>query len=76
MKEIVILGKGENSRDLAVLAVKAANDLEIDYQLQQTDDQDEIIGHGVIVTPAIVIDGKVAFSGTNPTREELKKDVI
>ena len=71
MKEIKVLGSGENSMELAIMVVKAANELTMEYRLEQTSNEDEIISHGVIVTPAIVINGSVAFSGNTPEYEEL-----
>ena len=73
MKEIKVLGSGDNSMELAILVVKAANELGMEYRLEQTSNEDEIISHGVIVTPAIVIDGAVAFDGTVPELDELKE---
>ena len=71
MKEIKLLGPSDETLELALRIVKTAHHLGINYRLEQNDDEDEIVGHGVIVTPAVVIDGKLAFSGENPASEAL-----
>lgn len=75
MKEIKLLGPSDETLDLALQIVKAAHQLEINYRLEQTDDEDEIVSHGVIVTPAVVIDGKLAFSGETPSNETLMENL-
>ena len=71
MKEIKILGPASETLELALLIVRSAHQLGINYRLEQTDDEDEIVGHGVIVTPAVVIDGRLAFSGETPQNDAL-----
>lgn len=71
MKEIKILGPSDETLELALQIVKSAHQLKINYRLEQTDDEDEIVSHGVIVTPAVVIDGNLAFSGEMPEEESL-----
>lgn len=39
----------------------------------KVDDLAEIMKHGVLSTPALVIDGKVAFSGKVPSPDEIAK---
>lgn len=72
MLEITILGDGPDSNTLSALALKAANSLNLEFKLVKTANQDEIISHGVIVTPAMLIDGSTIFSGTMPGIDEIK----
>ena len=72
MKKIVVLGKGEESAKLVENVVKVANDLEIDFILEKNSQEEEIMGHGLIVTPALVVDGKVKCSGNLPKDDELE----
>lgn len=39
----------------------------------KVEDIDKIIGYGVMMTPALVIDGEVKTSGKIPASEEIKK---
>ena len=71
MKEIKLLGPANETLELALQIVKSVHQLGISYRLEQTDDEDEIVGHGVIVTPAVVIDGHLAFSGETPQNDSL-----
>jgi hypothetical protein len=71
MKDIKILGPSDETLELALQIVKTAHELSINYRLEQTDDEDEIVSHGVIVTPAVVIDGRLAFSGETPQSDQL-----
>jgi small redox-active disulfide protein 2 len=51
----------------------AARQLGLEYELEKVTDMAEITGFGVMVTPALVMDGKVLFSGKTPSVEELKE---
>jgi protein-disulfide isomerase len=73
LRELIILGEGPNSHRLAELAMKAAHELDLEYRIEKTADEDEIVSHGVILTPALIIDGHVAFTGNLPSLDDLKK---
>jgi protein-disulfide isomerase len=73
MKEFIVLGTCENSEKLAINVVKAANQLGLEYRLLQTDNENEIMSHGVIVTPALIVDGTVTFNGDIPDVDEIKE---
>jgi small redox-active disulfide protein 2 len=45
----------------------------IDAQVSKVEDMGEIMKYGVMTTPAIVIDEKVAVKGRVPTSDEIKK---
>lgn len=45
----------------------------IDAQVSKVEDMGEIMKYGVMTTPAIVIDEKVAVKGRVPSAEEIKK---
>jgi small redox-active disulfide protein 2 len=42
-------------------------------EVSKVDDLAQIMKHGVLSTPALVIDGKVAFSGKVPSPIEIEK---
>ena len=54
----------------------AAEELGIDFELIKVIDSNEIIGFGVMSTPALVVDGNIKFSGSIPLMEEIKQRLI
>ena len=74
MKDLKVLGPGcPRCNQLAAAVDMAARQLGIDYELTKVTDIAEITGFGVMLTPALVIDGEVAFQGKVPTPDELKE---
>ncbi len=67
MKKIQILGTGcAKCEKLAANAKEAADNLGLDYELVKIKDLNEIMGFGVMSTPALAIDGKVLSAGKVP----------
>jgi small redox-active disulfide protein 2 len=74
MKKIQILGTGcPKCKKLAELAETAAKELGIEYELQKVTKISDIMKFGVMITPALVVDGKVKVAGKVPTIEQLKE---
>ncbi len=74
MKTLQILGTGcPKCKKLAQETEKAANDLGIEYKLDKVTDINEIMAMGVIMTPALVVDGTVKVVGKVPSQDDLKK---
>jgi small redox-active disulfide protein 2 len=72
--DIKILGMGcPKCRKVYANAQRAIAELGIDVKLEKVDDIDEILRYGVMITPAVVIDGCVRASGRIPSKEELKQ---
>ncbi|UCC84473.1 MAG: TM0996/MTH895 family glutaredoxin-like protein [Gemmatimonadota bacterium] len=72
--KIQILGKGCPSCDkLAENAEVAARELGIEYQLEKVTDLKEIMSHGVMMTPGLVVDGEVRSVGKVLSSEEIKE---
>jgi small redox-active disulfide protein 2 len=72
MKQIEILGPGcHRCSKLAEAAEKAAQSLNLDYELKKISDMGAIISYGVMMTPALVVDGEVKSSGRVPSVEEI-----
>jgi small redox-active disulfide protein 2 len=72
--EIKVLGPGcANCNKLEKVVSEAAKELGITDPVQKVSDIKEMLSFGVMSTPALVIDGKVKFSGRVPSREEIKK---
>ena len=73
MKKLQILGTGcPKCRLLADAAETAAKELGIEYELEKVTDLNQIMGFGVMLTPALVVDGVVKVSGKVPTADEAK----
>jgi small redox-active disulfide protein 2 len=74
MKEILVLGPGcAKCEKLYALAGEAVASLNLNCELKKISDLTEIIKYGIMITPALVVDGKVLFSGKIPSLDEIKK---
>ena len=64
MKRIQILGTGcPKCKKLAENAEVAAKELEVDFEIEKATEINEIMKFGVMVTPALAIDGQVKVTG-------------
>ncbi len=73
MKNIQILGTGcPKCNRLAENAKEAAESLGLDHQIDKVTKINDIMSFGVMVTPALVIDGQVKSSGKVPDVDEIK----
>ena len=71
-KEIKILGTGcPKCIKLAELAKQAARELGIEYELEKITDINDIISYGVMLTPALVVDGDVKIAGSVPSIDQI-----
>ena len=71
--KIQVLGTGcPKCQKLEQIADQAASELEIDYELEKVTDINEITGFGVMMTPALVVDGQVKVTGNVPSLDDLK----
>ncbi len=74
MKKIQVLGTGcPKCTKLADTADKAAKEMGIEYSLEKVTDINDIMNFGVMVTPALAIDGDVKVVGKVPKIDEIKK---
>lgn len=77
MKKLQILGPGcPKCRQLAENTQTAAKDLGIQYEIEKVTDINDIMRFGVMLTPALAVDGQVKVVGKVPGVEELKKMLI
>ena len=73
MKKIQILGMGcQKCNRLQELSEQAANELGVEYTVEKVKDMKRIMDFGVMVTPALVVDGEVKVTGKVPSLEDLK----
>ncbi len=74
MKKVEVIGTGcAKCRRLLANAEQAVKDLKIVADVIKVDDIDEIVNRGVMMTPALFIDGKVRAEGRVPDVNEIKK---
>jgi len=72
--KIQILGTGcPKCKQLAEITEKTAKEIGIDFQLEKITDLEQIMAFGVMMTPALAIDGEVKTMGKIPSADELKK---
>ena len=73
MKKIQVLGTGcPKCRKLAENAEAAAKALGIDYTLEKVTDINEILKFGVMMTPALAVDGVVKVVGKVPAAQAIR----
>ena len=74
MKEIKILGSGcSKCKATFQLVEEVAKENGFSGTIEKVEDIATIISYGVMSTPAVIIDGKVAFAGGVPTKEQVKQ---
>lgn len=74
MKKLQILGTGcPKCKMLAELTETAANNLGIEYEIEKVTDINEIMKFGVMMTPALAVDGQVKVVGKMPSPDEIRK---
>jgi small redox-active disulfide protein 2 len=72
--KVQILGTGcPKCRKLEANARKAIDELGIQAEIEKVQDINEISKFGVMMTPALAIDGKVKCSGEIASPEKIKK---
>lgn len=75
--EIKILGTGcAKCKTLFQTVEQAVTELQLQASVTKVEDIVEIMAFGVMSTPALVIDGKVIFSGKVPSLIEMKSLLI
>lgn len=52
---------------------EALKELKIEAQISKVTDIDKIIEYGLMVTPALVVDGAVIFAGKVLSKDDIKK---
>lgn len=72
--KVQVLGAGcLKCKMLAVNVDAAAKELGLDYEVVKVTDINRILEFGVMMTPALAVDGKVKVVGKVPSVEEIKK---
>jgi small redox-active disulfide protein 2 len=74
MKKLQILGTGcPKCQKLTENTEAAAKELGLQYELEKIKDIAKIMAFGVMMTPALAVDGQVKVSGKVPSVDEIKK---
>ncbi len=72
--KLQVLGTGcAKCKALTTATEQAAQALGLPYELKKVTDLNQIMAFGVMMTPALVVDGKVKVSGKVPSVDEIKK---
>ncbi len=72
--KIEILGTGcPKCQQLTASAEEAVKELNVQAEISKVTDIDKITEYGVMMTPALVIDGTVASAGKVLSADEIKK---
>jgi small redox-active disulfide protein 2 len=74
MKKLQVLGPGcPKCVELAKRTEEAARAAGGDYEVEKVSDLSKIMAFGVMMTPALVVDGEVKVVGQVPSVDEIKK---
>ena len=74
MKSVKVLGTGcPKCNQLAESVQRVARESGVDIEFEKVSDMNRILDYGVMMTPALVVDGAVKASGKVPKDDELRK---
>lgn len=72
--KIEILGTGcPKCKKTKEIVDKVIEDIGIDAEVEKVEDMDKIMSYGVMLTPAVVVDGDVKVAGKVPGEKDVKK---
>jgi small redox-active disulfide protein 2 len=73
VKNVKILGTGcANCRNTHQLVEEVARARGVEIAIEKIEDLQQIMAHGVMSTPGVVIDGKVVHAGGVPARAKVE----
>lgn len=77
MRKLQILGPGcPKCKKLAENATAAADSLGIECEIEKVTKINDIIKFGVMMTPALVVDGEVKIAGKVPSVGEIREMLV
>jgi len=72
--QILVVGPGcARCKTLEQFTTQAANELGIQYELNKVTDLKQIMALGIMMTPALVVNGNVKVTGKVPSITEIKQ---
>ncbi len=77
MHSILVAGSGcRNCQKLAQMCQEVVEENKLDAVVDKVTDLNQIAALGVMMTPGLIIDGKVVSAGKVPQKDELAKLII
>ena len=75
--QLTVIGPGcTRCKTLAQFTEQAAKELGVPYEMNKVTDLKQIMALGVMMTPALAINGTVKVAGRVPSVEEIKKMLV
>jgi small redox-active disulfide protein 2 len=75
--QILIIGPGcSRCKTLAQLTEQAVRELGVSAEISKVTDLKQIMALGVMMTPALAVNGTIKLAGRVPTLEEIKKLLV
>ena len=72
--EIKVLGTGcKKCTELDKLVREVIAEMNVTAKVEKVEDIGQIVSYGVMLTPGLVINGKVKISGRVPSKADIKK---
>jgi small redox-active disulfide protein 2 len=72
-RKLIVLGPGcARCENLARVTGQAAEELGLDYHLEKLTDIKQFASFGLMMTPGLVVDGKLVVQGKVPSLAEVK----
>ncbi|MCU7834687.1 MAG: TM0996/MTH895 family glutaredoxin-like protein [gamma proteobacterium symbiont of Taylorina sp.] len=72
MIEVKVLGPGcKNCQTTHKLIVDVTNENGIEITLEKVEDMAEIMSYGIMSTPGVIVDGKIAHAGSIPDKKTI-----
>jgi len=74
MRKVKVLGTGCKKCNMLIEKVaQIADENGLDIELEKVSELSEIMSYGVMLTPALVVDGEIKSVGTIPSDELIKR---
>jgi small redox-active disulfide protein 2 len=75
--QILVIGPGcTKCKTLAQFTEQAAKELGVPYEMNKVTDLKQIMALGVMMTPALAVNGTIKMAGRVPSVEEIKKLLV
>ena len=75
--QLLVIGPGcPRCKTLAQLTEQAAQELGLTYELNKVTDLKQIMALGVMMTPALAVNGTIKVAGRVPSVDDIKKLLV
>ena len=75
--QLTVIGPGcTRCKTLAQFTEQAAKELGVAYEMNKVTDLKQIMALGVMMTPALAVNGTIKLAGRVPSVEEIKKLLV